>query len=298
MRIVTRPDFDGIVCAALLYDAENITEPVKWIEPSEVQKGIADIRKDDIMANLPYDERCGMWFDHHFSNQTDRPFKGVMKIAPSAAGIIYEYYKDSFQCDYSMLIKQTDRIDSADLTRDEVVHPENHPYLLLSMTTSGLDPSDEPYWNRVVDLLRKADINTILEDPEVKKRCETVIKQNHGYEDLLKKHTKLIKHVAVTDFRPLENTPPGNRFLVFSLFPESAVTMKVRFKNKTRDTIDVSVSHSIFNRTCNVNAGLMLSKFGGGGHRGAGGCSFHADKSEQYIDKMIEILVKNESNEG
>jgi len=95
MRIVTRPDFDGVVCAALLYEAEKITEPVKWVRPNDVQKGRVDIRKGDIMANLPYDERCSLWFDHHYSNRINRPFKGAFKLAPSAAGVIFEYYKDT-----------------------------------------------------------------------------------------------------------------------------------------------------------------------------------------------------------
>ncbi|MBW2563261.1 MAG: exopolyphosphatase, partial [Deltaproteobacteria bacterium] len=68
MRIVTRPDFDGVVCAALLYETEEITEPVKWVEPSDIQKGMIEIRTGDIIANLPYNEKCSLWFDHHYTN--------------------------------------------------------------------------------------------------------------------------------------------------------------------------------------------------------------------------------------
>ena len=88
MRIVTRPDFDGIVCAVLLRDALNIKKPVKWVEPSIVQRGLADIRKGDIIANLPYQDNCTFWFDHHYTNQIYRPFRGVFRIAPSAAGLM------------------------------------------------------------------------------------------------------------------------------------------------------------------------------------------------------------------
>ena len=88
MRIVTRPDFDGLVCAVLLFEAENITEPVKWVEPHEIQKKLVDIKDGDIMANLPYDERCSMWFDHHYSNMIDKTFEGSFGIAPSAAGVV------------------------------------------------------------------------------------------------------------------------------------------------------------------------------------------------------------------
>ena len=91
MRIVTRPDFDGVVCAVLLSDALKIKEAVKWVEPNAVQRGLVEIRKGDIIANLPYHDRCTLWFDHHYTNRIYRSFNGAFEIAPSAAGIIFKY---------------------------------------------------------------------------------------------------------------------------------------------------------------------------------------------------------------
>ena len=99
MRIVTRPDFDGIVCSVLLYEALDVTEPVKWADPNEMQKGLTDIQPGDIIANLPYNENCTMWFDHHITNRIDKPFKGAFQIAPSAVRIIFEYYKNAYKRD-------------------------------------------------------------------------------------------------------------------------------------------------------------------------------------------------------
>jgi hypothetical protein len=297
MRIVTRPDFDGVVCAALLYESEKITAPVMWVQPNDVQKGLVDIRKGDIIANLPYDKRCSLWFDHHYSNRITTPFKGAFKLAPSAAGIVFEYYKGFFQRDYSELIKETDKIDSADLSFDEVLYPENYPYLLLSMTIFGHDDADERYWNRLVELLRTQSINEIIDDLEVKKRCQALIEQNKQYKDHLSEHSKSIEHVCVTDFRPLDKTPNGNRFLVYALFPDTVVSVKIRFDDDARKKIAVSVGHNIFNQNCNVNVGLMLSKFEGGGHPKAGSCRFHISKANNYIPKIIDILLKNETNE-
>ncbi|MBU0699009.1 MAG: exopolyphosphatase, partial [Proteobacteria bacterium] len=294
MRIVTRPDFDGVVCAALLYEAEKITKPVKWAQPNDMQSGLVDVQKGDIIANLPYDERCALWFDHHYTNRVHKPFKGMFKLAPSAASIIYEYYKDKFRRDYSELIKKTDKIDSADLSVDEVLHPEKHPYLLLSMTIFGHAETDESYWNRLVELLRKFPIDKVLDDPDVKERCRTVVEQNKQYQGYLKKHTRLMQHVCVTDFRSLDNVPEGNRFLVYALFPEAVVSAKIRFEDEGREKVAVSVGHNIFNRNCNVNVGLMLSKFEGGGHREAGSCRFHVSKANAYIPEIIEILLENE----
>jgi oligoribonuclease NrnB/cAMP/cGMP phosphodiesterase (DHH superfamily) len=298
MRIVTRPDFDGVVCAALLYEAENVEVPVKWVEPNDMQRELVDVQEGDIIANLPYNEKCTLWFDHHHTNRIDKPFKGAFKIAPSAAGVIFEYYKDKFKRDYSKLIKKTDKIDSADLSLDEVLYPEKYGYVLLSMTVLGRDEYDELYWNRLVDLLRKLEIDKVLEDPEVKARCNAVIEKNKKYKEILKENTKLKGHVSITDFRSFDKTPTGNRFLVYSLFPEAVVSVKIRYDNDIKEKVAVSVGHSIFNRNCNVNVGLMLSSFEGGGHRGAGACRFHVSKAQDYIPKILDILLRNEPNEN
>lgn len=294
MRIVTRPDFDGIVCAVLLSDAETITAPVLWVEPSEIQRGEVDLREGDILANLPYDEKCSVWFDHHCTNQIEEPFEGAFKIAPSAAGIIWEYYRGRFSRDYSKLVKETDKIDSANLSRNEVHRPEKYAYVLLSMTILNRERADEAYWNHLVDLLGKYSIDQVLEDPQVKERCDAAIQRNKSYKKLLQEYTCVIEQVAVTDFRPLGKSPVGNRFLVYSLYPETVVHVKIRYTDDAHDMVAVSVGHSIFNENCKVNAGKLLSRFEGGGHRGAASCRFHVSKSEEYIPKIIDVLIKNE----
>ena len=297
MRIVTRPDFDGIVCAVLLFEALDIKAPVLWVEPNHVQKGWVNIQNEDIIANLPYSERCALWFDHHFTNQIDKPFKGAFRIAPSAAGIIFEYYKSSLQRDYSELVQAADKIDAANLTLDEVLHPEKYPYVLLSLTISNEMLPNEPYWNKLVELFSKYDIHQVLKNAEVKQHCQNVVAQNDRYVDFLRKHTMLNQHVSITDFRPFDKLPGGNRFLVYSLFPESAVNVRIRYEDPDKDMVAVSVGHSIFNPKCNVNVGLMLAQFDGGGHRGAGSTRLPAGKADESILQIIDCLVKNENNE-
>ena len=298
MRIVTRPDFDGIVCAVLLYEALDVRAPVTWVEPNDVQKGLIHIQHGDIIANLPYDQKCSLWFDHHYTNRITGPFKGAFKIAPSAAGIIYEHFKDKFQRDYSELVQAADKIDSANLTLEEILHPESHPYVLLSLTVSSEDQPNEDYWNKLVGLFRKYNIRQILKDPEVKKHCQAVAKQNDRYVEFLKTHTVLNQHVAITDFRPFDRPPSGNRFLVYSLFPESFVHVRIRYEDRNKQMIVVNIGHSIFNPNCKVNVGLMLVRFGGGGHPGAGSARFPVSQSDDYIPQIIDCLVKNENNES
>jgi hypothetical protein len=297
MRIVTRPDFDGVVCAVLLYEAEDITEPVKWVEPNDMQRGLVDVRAGDIIANLPYDDRCTLWFDHHHTNRIDTPFEGAFTIAPSAARVIFDYYQNRFKRDYSELIKQTDKIDAADLSMDEVLYPERYGVVLLSMTVLGRDGHEEGYWNRLVHLLRTSDIDELLENPEVKAHCDAMKEKNKLYKDLLRQNTRIEEHISITDFRGFDKAPSGNRFLVYSMFPQTVVSVTIRYDDKDKKRLAVSVGHSIFNRNCKVNVGRMLTAFGGGGHRAAASCRFDAQKADEYIPKIIDILLKNEDNE-
>ncbi len=294
MRIVTRPDFDGIVCAVLLKDALDINGPIRWVEPGDLQKGRVKIEPDEIVANLPHHPGCGLWFDHHYSNLPSESFEGAFDIAPSAAGVIHRHYHNNLTGNYTELVSAADKIDSADLSLDEVLKPENDPYILLSMTINGQDPTGPLYWNTLVDLLGKGPIEKVLSDPAVKNRCQQVVSENRRFRDVLIEATTVNRQVAVTDLRPFNPAPVGNRFLVYSLFPDTVVSVKIRYDAADRQKVIISAGHSIFNRNCRVNLGQMFSRFEGGGHAGAGACSFHIRKMEAYLPKIMKILLNNQ----
>ncbi len=293
-KIITRPDFDGVVCALLLIEAENADKNIMWTEPNEIQNNEIEIEKNTIIANLPYNKNCSLWFDHHLSNVIREDFAGKFRIAPSAAGVIFDYYNEKgfkFKNDYKTLIAETDRIDSAQLTRDEILNPEKYPYIALSMTVSALDDADD-YWNKVVRLLGEVEIDELIKDPEVKNEIEKLNHKNTEYKKILLEYTKMNGQVSITDLRSFKQPPNGNRFLVFSLFPESNVNVKIRYNNDKSKVI-TSVGHSIFNKNCNVNSGVLVANHGGGGHFGAGSCNFPSEEMEEHIDDIIETLVEN-----
>jgi hypothetical protein len=169
--------------------------------------------------------------------------------------------------------------------------------VLLSLTISNEILPNEPYWNKLVKLFGEFDIHQVLENAEVKRHCQMVVTQNDRYVGFLREHTRLNQQVSITDFRPFNNPPGGNRFLVYSLFPESAVNVRIRYEDPDKDIIVVNVGHSIFNPKCNVNVGLMLARYEGGGHRGAGSTRLPVDKADEAIRQIIDCLVKNENNE-
>ena len=295
MRIVTRPDFDGIVCAVLLRRAESIATDIYWVEPHEVQAGKAEILKGDIICNLPYVKGCELWFDHHISNSPPGPIKGAFEIAPSAAGLVYRYYQAGGKLDaqYDELVLNTDIIDAAALDQDQVRYPEKYPYILLSMTIKNQAYKDRAYWNLLVDLLMDSPIQSILQVPGVKSRCDSVIRENAAYESHLITHTKIRHHISVTDFRSLDPVPEGNRFLTYTLFPESMASVKIRFAGPDRNQVQISIGRSIFNKGCRVNIGKPLARYGGGGHAGAGGCTLSVETADQKIEQILEVLYQN-----
>jgi hypothetical protein len=130
-----------------------------------------------------------------------------------------------------------------------------------------------------------------MEDPEVKRRCRRVVETNTVYEKALRENTTLEGHVSITDFRNLDPAPNGNRFLVYSLFPDCTVNVKIVFDED--HLASIKVGHSILNRGCKVNVGKMLSAFEGGGHPGAGACRFDRDKTPDYLTRIVHTLKKN-----
>jgi len=293
MRIVTRPDFDGVVCAVLIGDALSIDTPPRWLEPNDFQKETVDIRAGDVVANLPYHPACDIWFDHHSTNRVDGAFKGLFRAAPSAARNVFDYFQGRFTRDYDELVYWADRIDSADFTQAEVLHPERYAHVLLSMSVSGEKGSDEAYWDRLVTLLRSSAVDRVMTDPEVEERCRRVVQENAEYAGWLQQYTRVVGGVAVTDFRSLERPPSGNRFLSYSLFPETVVSVRIRYEDAARTTVVVNVGHSIFNPRCRVHAGRLLRAFGGGGHRGAASARFPAEQADRNIPQIVDALVRN-----
>ncbi len=293
MRIVTRPDFDGVVCAVVIAEALDIRRPVLWLEPNDFQLGRAEIRAGDVVANLPFHPACAVWIDHHATNAADRPFEGLFREAPSAARLAIEYFSTRVTRDFTELVAWADRIDSADFTQDMVVHPERYDYVLLSMTVSGEERRDEPYWNRLVSLLGSQPISEVMSDPQTAERCRRVIVQNARYAEILKKCTRVDRHVSITDLRGEDQPLVGNRFLAYCLFPETAVNLRIRRDPASAETVVVNIGRSIFTPGCRVHLGRLLTAFGGGGHRGAASARFPAPLAEDYLPRIIAALLEN-----
>jgi hypothetical protein len=275
----------------LLKEALGHDIPVLWTQPNQIQNGQVLIGNEDIIANLPLYGNCKLWFDHHVSNAKEKQYEGLFRIAPSAAGLIFDYFRHKIDQRFQELVRQADKIDSAQLNLDEILHPERHNYILVSMTLSADPSSDQHYCDHLVELLQHHTIDHILADPLVKANCDRVEFENKTYKTYLQNHTQVIDKVSLTDFRGMTPVPNGNRFLVYSLFPDTVVNMKIYHEHD--DKTVVKIGHSIINRNCNVNVGRLLANYGGGGHQGAGACRLPNETVEQKLSQILEILKQN-----
>ena len=314
MRLVTRADFDGLVCGALVTKFEPINSYL-YVEPKFMQDGLVDIRQGDIITNLPYHPNCTLWFDHHITNTSPHfpePIvigKGGFRLAPSAARVVCEYYTElgnrhqasgkigpeeilAFLGTERMkyLLHEADRIDAGKLEKEDVLDPQG--YVLISMTTDGRNTGDEPYWLKIINLLRESTLEDTLNDPEVKRRCQRIREEQEKLRKLLLERTTMRGNVIYCDLRGVREIPDGNRFLIFTLFPKGNIQVKVAHDSQRENTTAISVGYNIFNPTSNVNVGELLKNYGGGGHKVVGSSRVPNEKSEQSIKEILEAVTE------
>jgi hypothetical protein len=293
MRLVTRADLDGLTCALLLSEVEHVDE-VDFAHPKDVQDGKTELTKNDILANLPFDERAGLWFDHHIS-QADfswSDFSGAYDVAPSAARVIANHYKSPKFAHYHTLLEATDKMDAAELTREDIVAPKG--WMLIGYT---LDPrtalSDfRSYFKHVMALAKSKSAEEILLDPQVHERVEKLKTEEPAFIESLKANSRTDGNVIVTDFRGKENLPHGNRFLIYTLFPQQNVSVRLA-DGFNKKFVSIQVGHSILNRTCKTNLGELLIEHGGGGHFGAGTCQPPAEEANDVLASIVNVLKQN-----
>jgi oligoribonuclease NrnB/cAMP/cGMP phosphodiesterase (DHH superfamily) len=306
MRLITRSDFDGLVCAVLLREVEQV-DSVEFVHPKDVQDGKVAVGRDDILTNLPYMSGIGLWFDHHSSeivrNEDTATYRGRFEIAPSAARVVYNHYSPGTEKlnKYDALLESVDKSDAAQLTLDDVIHPKG--WMLLSYVMDprtglayhhGYKISNRDLMTKMIDLIAKHpdDPDTVLADPDVKERIDRYYEQEQVFKQLTRERSSVEKNVVITDLRGVREMPAGNRFLVYTMYPGQNIQVRI-FDGRGGEFVVCAVGHSIFNRTSKTDVGKMMSKYGGGGHRGAGTCQLPNAHAEAKIRDIIEEIKKD-----
>ncbi|HEX8619942.1 MAG TPA: exopolyphosphatase [Thermoanaerobaculia bacterium] len=304
MRLITRSDFDGLACAVLLREVEQI-DSVDFVHPKDVQDGKVQVGRNDILSNLPYVQGAGLWFDHHSSeitrNEDTMSYRGRFEIAPSAARVIYNHYGAAKLGKFEKLLESVDRSDAAQLTMEEVTHPTG--WILLSYV---MDPrtglayhrdygiSNRELMTKMIDLIAQNPDNpeAVVGDRDVKERIDRYFTQQEEFARAMREHSRVEGNVIVTDLRGIAEPPTGNRFLIYTMYPNANIQVRI-FDGRKGEFVVCAVGHSIFNRTSRTDVGKLMTRYGGGGHRGAGTCQLPLADAETKLAEILSTIRKD-----
>ncbi len=299
-RLVTRSDFDGLVCAVLLREQKLIGD-IKFVHPKDMQDGLIAIGEHDITTNLPYVDGVHLAFDHHASETIRVGEKDNYIIdpkAPSAARVVYNFFggTDGFPRISDKMMVAVDKGDSANFTEEEVLHPEDWNLLNFIMDArTGLGRfrnfriSNYQLMMDLIDYCTDHDIDDILSLPDVSERVGLYFEHRDRFRAQLEETGRVDGNVLIVDLREVETIYAGNRFVKYALFPDTDVSVQVIWGFKKQNTV-LTVGKSIFKKTCPVNVGELMLHYGGGGHENAGTCQVANDDAERVLAEVLVAL--------
>ena len=302
-RLITRSDFDGLVCAMLLKELDMIDE-IKFVHPKDVQDGKVDINENDITTNLPFDNRVGLAFDHHESelnriNVAEAKGRFIIEgEAKSAARVVYNYYggEKVFTRVSKEIMEAVDKGDSADFTKEEILNPTDWVLLNFLMDArTGLGRfrtfriSNYNLMMELIDYCVNHSIKEVLELPDVKERVNLYFEQQELFKQQLARIAKVYDKVVVIDLREEETVYAGNRFMIYAMHPEVEISVHVAWGFRKQNTA-VMIGKSIINKSSDFNIGDLCLSYGGGGHANAGTCQLENDVIDSELPVIIEKL--------
>ncbi len=300
MRLITRSDFDGLACAVLL-KKQGVIDSYKFVHPKDLQDGLIEVDENDCLANVPFVKGCGLWFDHHLSENErhayDGQYKGRSEIKPSCARVVYEYYggEEAFP-GLEEFVKAVDKVDSANLTIDEIKNPKGYVLLGFIMDPrTGLGRfrnftiSNYTLMENMIQWCSKLSIDEILQIPDVVERIELYNDQAKKFVKMIKEHTVVMGKTIVSDLRGVDPIYAGNRFMIYSLYPDCNLSVWI-VSGKGGEGCSAAVGYSILNRTCEVNVGSLMLKYGGGGHKAVGTCQFYSDEMDEKLKALLDEI--------
>ena len=302
-RLVTRSDMDGLVCAVILKELDLI-ENIKFVHPKDMQDGKIEITSNDITTNLPYVNGVYLCFDHHLSETLRNEKRDNHIIDPeamSAARVVFDYYggKEKMPDISDDMMTAVDKADAAQFEMNDILEPKGWELLSFLMDArTGLGRfrefriSNYALMMDLIDYCKGHTIDDILELPDVKERVELYFRYEKEFKEQIKRCSKVYGNLVVLDLRNEEIIYPGNRFMIYALYPQCNISIHVIWGFKKQNTV-FAMGKSIFDRSSKTNVGELALKYGGGGHQAAGTCQIANDKCEIVLNELIEKITND-----
>ena len=302
-RLVTRSDMDGIATAVILKQL-NLVDEIKFVHPKDMQDGIVDITENDIITNLPHSPNAYLVFDHYKSEAVANEKEDshlIIADAPSAAREVYDYYvKDN---DLSMIrqdmILAVDKCDAAQFSKEEILNPKAWILLHFLMDArTGLgrfrdfEISNYNLMLELIDYCHDHGIDDVMLLPHVKERVDLYNKHADAFKEQLKRCSTVHGNLVVLDLRDEEIIYPGNRFMIYALFPQVNISIHIIWGLKKQNTV-FATGKSIINRSSKTNIGELMGKYAGGGHKDCGTCQVEHDKAKEVLPELITAITED-----
>jgi nanoRNase/pAp phosphatase (c-di-AMP/oligoRNAs hydrolase) len=300
-RLITRSDMDGLVCAVLLKHLDLIND-IKFVHPKDMQDGIIEVNSKDITTNLPYVDGVAWAFDHHLSettrNETIKNNHIILPDAPSAAEVVYQYYGGAnvFPERFNDMMDAANKADAAMFTKMDILDPSGWELLSFLMDSrTGLGRfrdfriSNYDLMMELIDICKDQSIKEIMQHPDVVERVELYNRFKDEFIAQLKSCSTIHENVVVLDLTDEETIYPGNRFMIYALYPECNVSIHKIWGFQKQNTV-YAVGKSIINRSSSANIGDLMLNYEGGGHMAAGTCQVAHDIADTVLEDIVESL--------
>lgn len=301
-RLVTRSDFDGLVCAVLLKHLDMIDE-ILFVHPKDMQDGKIAVSERDITTNLPFVAGVHLAFDHHLSetirNTGERSNHIIHPEAPSAARVVYDYYggASAFPAAWFDMMAAVDKGDAARFNEQEVLNPQGWDLLNFLMDArTGLGRfrefriSNYALMMDLIDACRNHTIEQIMALPDVKERMDLYFEHSEKCKEQIRRCATVHGNLVVLDLRKEDIIFAGNRFIIYAMFPQTNISIHVLWGLKNQNTV-FATGKSILNRTSKTNIGALMLEYGGGGHENAGTCQVPNDQADTVRQQLIDRIT-------
>ncbi|MFN7835851.1 MAG: exopolyphosphatase [Burkholderiaceae bacterium] len=300
-RLVTRSDFDGLVCGVLLTEL-NLIDDILFVHPKDMQDSKVLITANDITTNLPYNPAAHRVFDHHVSETLRNATRAANHVidpnALSAARVVYDYYggAERFPRVSADMMAAVDKADSAQFSVEDILRPTNWVllnYLMDPRTGLGRFRNFRvSNYSLMMDLIQHCatlSIDEILQLTDVRERAELYFEHVAPASKQLQHCSTIHKNLLTLDLRNQDTIFATNRFLIYALYPQANISIHCLNGRDNQNTV-FAVGKSIVNRSSKTHIGQLMLSYGGGGHENAGTCQIANADASRVMHELIETI--------